>query len=853
MTQYQGLNQQQVEENRKKFGSNILISTKKTNRILLSIWEQLKNPIHITLFVASFFAAAFEEVRDAIIIFLMIFLSGTIDILQENRSHNIAQKLTSQLARNCTIIRDGTEKILPIDQVVVDDIVLLHIGDIPPADGILLFGDSLTLNESSLTGESFPAEKKPGDDLFAGTHVLVGWGYMQIKAVGAKTKFGDISSQINKKPSLNAYQKGVSNFSMLILKATAMIVVSVLIINLIKIGFSGEINIEKIFQIMLFSVTIAVGLAPELLPVIISVNMAKGSLAMSKKGILVKKLDAIPDFGSMDILCTDKTGTLTEDNISLIQSLDANGEESSFVFQQACLNSYFQTGLKNPLDKAILDKVKQTNPQNLLSEKLLDKIKIDEIPYDFERKCMSVVVEDKMQNGEIKPENSEKTLITKGQPDEIVKKCSRYQIGDQIFDFSLDIEQKVINQYEELSKKGFRVLAVCTKKIDKNETNFTVKSETNMVLLGLLAFLDPAKKSASLALGELKKYGVSIKIITGDNEYITQKICSDLNLPETKFITGEQFEILKKNSLENPAENQGELESGKSLYQQIISCGIFARFNPHQKQEIIKILQQNHHVVGYMGDGINDVPSLQTADVGISVNNAVDVAKESADIILLQKNLDTLLAGVLEGRKTFNNTIKYMLMAISSNFGNMLSMIGAAIFLPFLPMLPVQILLNNSLYDLSQVAIPTDKVDAEILQKPQVWNINFLQKFMLIFGGISSIFDFAAFFVFYKLLNLPVATFQTAWFLESLATQILVIYIIRTKKVPFIQSRPSILLVINTLLMVVIGIIISTTSLGKSFGFEQLSAQIFIAIAIIILAYLLMVEIAKQLFYKHFR
>jgi len=825
---FSGLTSQQALENQQKLGSNTIVSSSTGNRVLASIWEQMKTPIHITLFAAAFFAALFGEVRDAIIILLMVVLSGIMDVFQEYRSYNIAQKLAARLARECTVVRDGKELVIPISDVTIGDVILLRIGDIPPADGTMLGGDSLTLNESALTGESFPVEKSEHDTIFAGTHVAAGWGYIQITAIGSQTQFGSISTQTTKKHRADAYQQGIRDFSMLILKATAAIVASVLVINLTKIGFSGQITAEQIFQIILFSVTIAVGLAPELLPVIMSVNMARGSMVMSKKGVLVKKLDAIPDFGSMNILCTDKTGTLTEDNITLIHSLGVDGQESVTVLEMASLNSYFQTGLKNPLDAAILNRLK-SNP--------VDVTKIDEIPYDFERKCMSVIVSKSTENSFTKTQ-----IITKGQPDEIVKMCTTYILDNKSVPFNESIQKSFLHKYEELSKQGFRVLAVCSRIVDNQEHSFDKKSEENMNLIGLLAFLDPAKKSAKQALKRLEEYGVSIKIITGDNEYITQKICADLGLPSSKFITGEQFELLKKN---NPP------EVSDLLYQQVLNCGIFARFNPHQKQEIIDILQAGGNVVGYMGDGINDTPSLQAADVGISVSNAVDVAKESADIILLNKNLDTLIDGVLEGRKTFSNTIKYMLMAISSNFGNMLSMVGAALFLPFLPMLPVQVLLNNSLYDLSQVAIPTDSVDDDYLRTPQKWDIRFLQKFMLVFGVLSTLFDFATFFVLYKVFNLPVETFQTAWFLESLATQVLVIYIIRTKKTPFLQSRPSLWLTLNTLLMVGIGVFIATTSAGLSFGFQPLSLQIFASIMGIVLLYLVLAELLKRWFYRN--
>jgi P-type Mg2+ transporter len=556
---------------------------------------------------------------------------------------------------------------------------------------------------------------------------------------------------------------------------------------------------------------------PELLPMIMSITMARGSLRMSKKGVIVKKLSAIPSFGSMNILCTDKTGTITEDNIQLVLCTDPMGKKDESVLRYGYLNSTFQTGIKNPLDQAVLEEGKVD---------IKDYKKTEEIPFDFHRKMLSIAV--KGPEGDI--------LITKGAPEEVWKRCATVLIEGQSAPFTGEVQRRTCADYESLSSQGYRVLAVAIKKIKQIKEQYTVKDEAELELIGYLAFLDPPKKGVGKILKELNAIGVEVKIITGDNELVTQKICNDIDLPIKGILLGKQIESLTDDALRVKA----------------AQTTIFARFSPDQKNRIILALKSSGNVVGYMGDGINDAPSLRTADVGISVNNAVDVARESADMVLTRKNLKILKEGILEGRKTFGNTMKYILMGLSSNFGNMFSMIAAVCFLPFLPMLPIQILLNNLLYDFSQVTLPTDNVDKDWIDKPRRWNFKYIKKFMIILGPVSSVYDIITFVVLYYGFHAAQSVFQTGWFVESLATQTLVIHFIRTKKIPFIQSKPGKLLVISTIAAVTFGWIIPFTPIGEYFNFSPLPWPILLSIVGIVALYLCTVEVLKRFFYKRY-
>ena len=567
----------------------------------------------------------------------------------------------------------------------------------------------------------------------------------------------------------------------------------------------------------MFSVAIAVGITPELLPMIVSVTMARGSIRMSKKGVIVKKLSAIPSFGSMDVLCTDKTGTLTENKIALLTYVNIDGKISEDVLAAAYINSHFESGIENPLDQALLDykKIPMTGLK-----------KIDEIPFDFERRVLSVIV----QEGKIH------RMVAKGSPESILSRCSFVHQQGKRQKMSAKARELAIERYHTLSAEGNRVLAVAQKTIRTPQASYAKNDEAGLELLGFVSFLDPAKKGVGDVLAKLHEIGIEVKIITGDNELVTQKVCRDVGLAIKGVLTGDQIDHL----------------IDQALRVRVEKTTVFARCSPIQKNRVILALRARGRVVSYLGDGINDAPSLKAADVGISVNNGVDVAKEAADIVLTHKDLAVLKDGVIEGRKVFGNTMKYIMMGMSSNFGNMFSAAGAVMFLPFLPMLPIQILLNNFLYDLSQVTIPTDNVDNDWLKKPHRWNLDFIKKFMYFFGPVSSLFDFLTFFMLYRLFASSESLFQTGWFMESLATQILVIHFIRTRRLPFVESRAGKYLMISTLACVAVGWIIPFTALGRFFKFQAPPASMVAAIIGIVIVYLAVVEVVKRFFYRRY-
>ena len=709
------------------------------------------------------------------------------------------------------ILRDGKKQELETKYLVPGDIVLLSAGDIVPADGKLISATDFFVNESSLTGESLPVEKFTADNnvVFSGTNVISGFSQFLVTTIALETEFGQIAKSILKPETANAFEKGIKDFGFLIIRVIAFIVAIIFLINAFM--HKGRLNS------FLFALAVAVGVTPELLPMIMSVNMAKGATKMAKGGVLVKRLNSIPTFGSLDVLCTDKTGTLTEDRITVIKHVDIFGAESPLVFEAAYLNGYFETGIKSVLDQAIL------NYKKLAVDSAQ---KIEELPYDFYRKRSSIIYE----------RDNKLTMVTKGAPEEIFKIVTAYFDQGMVKPFDAAILTRVKNLYDTLSGEGLRILAIATKEISEKKEQYAMAEEAGLTLLGFMAFYDPPKADVKETLVFMKEHGVEIKILTGDGPLVTKKICQDLNLEVKGLITGEELDL--------------NVLGDEEIYQKIKNATICARLSPSQKEKIIMELKRHGLTVGYLGDGINDAPSLKTADVGISVDNAVDVAKETADIILMQKGLKELMDGVLEGRKTFGNTMKYLLMGLSSNFGNMFSMIGASIFLPFFPMTAGQILLNNFIYDASQLSIPTDNVDEEYLKKPKHWDIKFIKKFMIVFGPVSSVFDFLTFYVLYGIFSFGVMTFQAGWFVESLATQILVIYVIRTQKIPFLESRPSKYLLMTTLSAVFIGWVLTLKGIGHLFGFSPLPGNAVLSIALLVLVYLFAVEFAKQLFYK---
>lgn len=799
-----GLSTQEANKRLERYGPNIIIS-KKQHSPLAEFLLRFKNPLVFILLFAALASAYFGAWISSSIIIAIVLLSTTLDFINTYRSQKAAELLRERVRITATAIRDGKPKELPLALLVTGDAILLSPGDVIPADGEVISSKDFFIDESSLTGESFPVEKITAGKLFMGSSAVSGTAMMLVTSTGKNTKFSKIAEALVKKEEPTDFDRGMKDFSFLILKMTFILVIVIFLIN--------ALLHHSILESFLFATALAVGLTPELLPMIITLNLTKGSLAMSRKGVIVKKLSAIQNFGSMDVLCTDKTGTLTEGVITLMKYVDGQGRNSDKVLLDAYLNSFYHTGIKNPLDSA----VRKFRTLDISAFK-----KIDEIPFDNIRKRDSVVVE----------EEARRILISKGAPEEILKIAVHYEKAIVHFDEVLQKQARLT--YEALSRDGFRVLAVATRDIDEVKPLYSKEDERDLVFVGFIAFLDPPKKTVTETLRLMKEHGVEIKILTGDNELVTQKIAADIDLAVKGILRGEEIDEV----------------SDEHLMRQIEQTTIFARMSPDQKLRIIRILRKNNHVVGYLGDGINDAPSLKLADVGISVNNAVDVSKEAADLILVRKSLGNLIDGVIEGRKTFSNTIKYLMMALSSNLGNMFSMAGASLILPFLPMLPTQILLTNLLYDSSQFAIPLDNVDIEDIRTPKKWSIQFIKRFMLVFGPLSSFFDFVTFVTLFYFLRLNGNAFQTGWFLESIATQTLVVHIIRTKHIPFLESKPARALLFSTFIAVALGWLVVFSGVGKLFQFIPLRLKDNLLIFLIVLVYLGTVEFGKRVFYK---
>lgn len=818
-TSPEGLSELEAQKRLQEYGFNEP-AKKKKRTILVQIFSKIVNPLVIVLLVIAAFSLFFGEKIEALLVILMALLSVFLSFFQEYRAGKEAEKLSEMVRATATVYRNGKPREVKIREIVPGDIIDLFAGDMIPADLRIISCKDLFINQASLTGESFPIEKiaapiqtKNGSAseatniAFMGSSVVSGTGFGVVINTGLATQFGDLSRKLAAIVIETSFDKGIRKFTWLMIRLMLILVAVIFVINaLLK---------HDLIEALLFSLAVAVGLTPEMLPMLVTLNLSKGAIAMSKKEVIVKRLNSIQNFGAMDVLCTDKTGTLTLDKIVLEKYCDVVRKEDKEVLQFAYLNSFYQTGLKNILDRAVLK-----------YEKLVvDRYKkIDEVPFDFSRKIMSVVVEN----------DSRHRMIVKGAPEEIFKRCSRYELDTEI----LDIEQLIITdlktEFDYLSSEGFRVLAVAYKDFDNKKDAYSREDEQGLILKGYIAFLDPPKPTAKRAIETLRKLGIEFKVLTGDNELVTKKICAEVGIDIKGLVTGDAV----------------EKASEQELCEMVKSISVFARLSPIQKEKVIRALRKNNHTVGFLGDGINDAPALKAADVGISVNNAVDIAKESADIILLKKNLMVLEDGVLEGRKTFGNILKYIKMGASSNFGNMFSMTGASLFLPFLPMQPIQVLLNNFLYDLSQVAIPSDAVDNEYVLRERPWNINYIKKFIIFIGPISSLFDFITFGVLLWVFRASELLFGTCWFLESLCTQTLVIHVIRTGKVPFLESKPSQFLMFTSIYIVTIGLIIPFTPLGQYFKFVAPPPAFFAALILIVVAYLFLVQFVKNWFIK---
>ncbi len=825
-----GLSEAEAKRRLIKFGKNEAVVEKKVFWPKL-LFNNLRDPLSILLVVLAFISFLTKDYKATLMIGIMVTLSVFLRFFQEIKADKAAKELKAMVHTTAKVVRLGKIADLPLASLVPGDIVHLSAGDMVPADVILLSSKNLFVNQATLTGESLPVEKNPNihtqEDCnplelksvcFLGTNIEVGSAVALVVSTGKNTYLGAIAKELTDIEPPTNFDIGVKKFTWLIMTFILIMVPSVFLINGLTKG--------NWLEAMIFALAVAVGLAPEMLPMIVAVNLSKGALNMSRKKVIVKHLNSVQNFGSMDVLCTDKTGTITEGKVVLEKYLNVNGEADETVLNYAFINSFFQTGLNNLMDASIL---KHTE---VLKNIGLGKnyTKIDEIPFDFNRRRMSVVVENNLH---------EHVLVCKGALEEIMADTTHIQIDGKISPI-LSAKSKIKKDIEDkLNCEGFRVVAIAYKKEPANKIKYTTEDENGLILLGFLAFLDPAKATAKATIANLEANGIKVMVLTGDNELVTKKICSDVGLETDNIILGSDIKNL-------------DLEQLKIA---IKDKQIFAKLTPLDKERIVQALRAMGHVVGFMGDGINDAPALRAADIGISVDSAADIAKESSDIILLEKSLAVLQDGVLEGRKIFGNIVKYIEMSASSNFGNMFSVVGASIFLPFLPMLPIQILTNNLLYDLSQTAIPTDKIDPEFLIKPRRWEIKMIKKFILFIGPISSIFDFATYgvmwFVFKGYLN-P-SLFQTGWFVESLVSQTLIIYIIRTNKIPFIQSWPSKTLLIATLSIVAIGCYLPFSPLAGALKFSPLPLLYWGILSIMIVIYFILTQTIKTWFNRRYQ
>ena len=804
----------------------------------MDLLHRCRNPLVIQLLIIAGVCYITNDLPSTIIVGGMVFLSVFLSYFQEARSSRAVEKLQKLVKTTVTILRDDREAEIPIEGIVPGDIVVLAAGSLIPADLRILSAKDFFVTQSALTGESMPVEKNADtaqpagctlfeytNACFMGSNVLSGSARGIVLATGGNTYFGSLAEKLGAKRDLTSFDKGVKSFTWLMIRFMVVMVSAVFLI----VGLRDHNWLEA----LLFELSVAVGLTPEMLPMIMTVCLSKGALMMSRKKVIVKHLHAIQNFGAMDVLCTDKTGTLTQDHVVLERYVDVTNRTSDDVLRYAYMNSFYQTGLHNLLDRAILAH------SDLDVER--DCRKVDEIPFDFKRRRMSVVIDYEDRH----------VLICKGAVEEITSVCENYQVDEDINPLVKLIRDDLTDEYRSLSADGYRVLAIAYREFDRTKQIFAVADESGLTLLGYVAFFDPAKETSAKAIESLGRSGVAVKILTGDNELVTRKVCNDVGMKITHIITGPQLA-----ALDDVAFAKGVEEAN-----------VLARLTPDQKERVIKTLRARGHVVGFMGDGINDVLAMKAADVGISVDTAVDVAKESADIILLEKSLLVLEDGIIEGRKVFANITKYIKMGASSNFGNMFSMVGSNFFLPFLPMAPIQVLVNNLLYDCSQVGIPLDNVDPEFLEKPHRWNIKSIQKFMVFIGPISSVFDYATFFLmlyFFHCAAFGAAAtsaadksqleqlFHTGWFVESLLTQTLIVHIIRTQRIPFLQSRASRTMTFTTLLVMGVGVWLPFSPLARLLGLVPLPPVFFIWMAVFLVSYSLLTHAVKMWFARRF-
>lgn len=824
----------QLEE----FGPNV-IQSGQSNTLLHRLISSVVNPFNIVLFIIGIitwftdvFLSAEPDYLTVIIIFVLIFVSGLIAFIQGEQSNSAAQKLSDMIQNKADVFRDGTIIEIPIDEIVPGDILKLSAGDMIPADVRFISAKDAFIAQAALTGESDPVEKfatADDDELealtdlknigFMGSNMVSGSALVIVLLTGNDTYFGSMAKTLSGDRAKNSFEKGVDSVSQLLIRLMLIMVPVIFLINGITKG--------DWLSSLLFAVSIAVGLTPEMLPVIMTTTLARGAVAMSKHKVIIKTLGAIQTFGEMDVLCTDKTGTLTEDKIILEKYMNAGGTEDLRILRHACLNSYFQTGLKNLIDLAIINRTEKEN----LSGILQNYHRVDEIPFDFTRRRMSVVLQDQA---------GKRQLITKGAAEEIIAICTYIEINGQIRPLTAELKQHAYDLYQTNSAEGLRMLAIAQKNEIPDVNVFSISDESNMVLIGFVGFLDPPKESAKSAIAALADHGIKTVVLTGDSEGVALKVCAKVGVDANQCISGREVEAMTDNEL---------LEA-------VDYCSIFAKLSPTQKERLVHTFQKKGHTVGYMGDGINDALPMHQADVGISVDSAVDIAKETADIILMEKDLMVLEQGVIAGRKTFGNIVKYIKMAASGNFGNMISVMIASIFLPFMPMLPVQILAQNLLCDFSQMGIPFDQVDPEYIKHPRRWNPKSISRFMTVMGPLSSLFDILCYAVMWWIIgaNTPESSrlFQCGWFVFGTVSQILVVYMIRTAKVPFLQSRPALPLLVSGLTVAALTIVVGFTRLSKTLDMAALGLNFVPWLILLLVGYCLATQVMKKLYIRKF-
>jgi P-type Mg2+ transporter len=817
-----GLSSLEVQLRLAQFGPNILAKKTRGGPLLIFL-NQFKSPIILILLLATIISAFLGDSADAIVILVIVFGSAALSFAQEHRANNAAEKLRNTVRVMATCYRNGKEQPVPVSEIVPGDVILLSAGSLIPADGLILDAHDFFVNQAVLTGETFPVEKRPGitpalvglsertNVAFMGTNVSSGTARVLIVKTGAGTAFGQIAERLTLRPPETEFERGIRQFGMLLSEVMLILVIAI---------FAFNVFFQKpVLDSLLFSIALAVGLTPQLLPAIININLSKGSQAMADEGVIVRRLTAIENFGSMDVFCTDKTGTLTVGVVKLDGALDPAGSPSDLVFLHAYLNAHFQTGLANALDQAIqADRPVDIGPYE----------KVDEVPYDFVRKRLSVVVQ----------KQSERWMITKGALDNVLVACSTVAdpAGTVVLD---DPERKRLQEcYAAWCAQGYRVLGVAVKPLplENHSKTYEREDETRLTFEGFLLFFDPPKPGVIDTIHDLASMGVQLKVITGDNHLVALHMAKEIGIEVTGLLTGGQIAQM------------GEM----ALIQAADQANLFAEVDPNQKEHIIRALQKHNHVVGYMGDGVNDAPALHTADVGISVDTAVDVAKEAADFVLLKQDLAVLHKGILQGRRTFANTLKYVFMATSANFGNMFSVAGAALFLPFLPMLPKQILLINFLTDLPEMTIASDNVDEEFLQTPHRWDIHFIRRFMLVFGSLSSVFDYLTFGALLLVFHATPEVFRTGWFIESVVSATLVVFAVRTR-LPFLKSKPSRFMLVMTALVILVTVAIPFSPLAGLMDFQAPGGLVLLTASVIVALYFVSAEGTKRLFYQNKR